>query len=102
MGDIAEELAKQAAISREQQDRIALESHRSAARAIESGAFTEEIVPVVAPRGSEDAEVTRDEGPRNDTSLERLAALVPVFRIVKMAVGQGHKPVIFHRRRHPI
>ena len=80
MGDIAEELAKQAAISREEQDRIALRSHRLAAQAIESGAFTEEIVPVVTHRGSKDAEVNRDEGPRVDTSLERLDALVPVFR----------------------
>jgi acetyl-CoA C-acetyltransferase len=58
-------------ISREDQDRWALRSHERATRAIDNGLFEDEIVPV--------GDVTTDEGPRRDTSLEKLAALKPVF-----------------------
>ena len=86
MGETAENVAEQAAaagqpISREEQDRFALESHRRAVAAIETGKFAEEIVPVAVPRRKgEPVLVSRDEHPRADTSLEALARLRPAFR----------------------
>jgi acetyl-CoA C-acetyltransferase len=78
MGDIAEQLAEQAEISRDEQDRLALESHRRAVAAIDAGAFTAEIVPV--RRDVNNSVVAQDEGPRGETNLKRLAELSPVFR----------------------
>ncbi|HLZ22516.1 MAG TPA: thiolase family protein [Ktedonobacterales bacterium] len=76
MGHTAENLAKKYNISREDQDKFALRSHQRAIAAIDSGIFAKEIVPVTLPSGEV---VTTDEGPRRDTSLERLAALEPAF-----------------------
>src|SRR5579875_1134112 len=76
MGETAENLAEMYEISREDQDRFALHSHQKAVRAVEAGLFDDEIVPVETASGA----VTRDEGPRADTSLDKLAALKPVFR----------------------
>jgi 3-oxoadipyl-CoA thiolase len=67
-------------ISREAQDRFALASHRKALRAIESGVFDDEIVPVEVSGNRETHLVTRDESPRSDTSMQRLAGLAPAFR----------------------
>ena len=82
MGETAEnvyELTR--TISREEQDRFSLESHRRAVAAIDSGKFAEEIVPVPVPqRGKDPILVSRDEHPRADTSLEALAKLRPAFR----------------------
>jgi 3-oxoadipyl-CoA thiolase len=84
MGETAENVAELEAfkhITREQQDAFALESHRRAVAAIESGKFAEEIVPVPAPQPKgEPALVSRDEHPRPDTSMESLAKLKPAFR----------------------
>jgi len=82
MGETAENLrAVGPKITREEQDRFALESHRRAVAAIESGRFSEEIVPVpVSQKKGGVALVTRDEHPRPDTSLEALAKLQPAFR----------------------
>lgn len=80
MGDIAEQLAGQASISRDDQDRYALESQLRAVAAIDAGCFTAEIVPVPVRHGSDELTVIQDEGPRRDTDLERLAGLSPVFR----------------------
>src|SRR5437899_4635113 len=82
MGETAENLQEQEPrISREEQDRFALESHRRAIAAITSGTFAEEIVPVSIPqKGGESLVVSRDEPPRADTSLEALSKLRPVFR----------------------
>jgi 3-oxoadipyl-CoA thiolase len=81
MGETGENVAERYGISRSEQDRFALRSHRRALAAAEEGRFEEEIVPVEAPAGRrETVTVTRDEGPRADTSLEKLAALRPVFR----------------------
>ncbi|HEY75090.1 MAG TPA: thiolase family protein [Thermoflexia bacterium] len=81
MGETAELLADRYGISREEQDRFALESHRKAVAAWESGAFVEEVVPVETKgRKGEVRVVERDERPRPDTSLEKLARLRPVFR----------------------
>jgi 3-oxoadipyl-CoA thiolase len=75
LGMTAEVLAAEYEIGREAQDRFALDSHRKAVAAQESGRFDAELIPVQV----DDTEVTADEGPRADTSLERLAKLKPVF-----------------------
>ena len=77
MGETAEEVAERHAVSRERQDAFALRSHQRAAAARRAGHFAAEIVPV-DPTGA--AQVTADEGIREDTSLEKLATLKPVFR----------------------
>jgi len=82
MGETAENVyALTRSISREEQDAFALESHRRAIAAIDSGMFAEEIVPVVIPqRKGDPVEVKTDERPRRDTTLESLAKLRPAFR----------------------
>ncbi len=81
MGETAENIVEAYGIGREEQDLFALESHRRAVVAWEEGRFSDEIVPVVVPqRKGEPVTVARDEGPRSDTSLEKLAALKPAFR----------------------
>ena len=79
MGEIADGLAGREDISREDQDRYALESHRRAVAAAASGAFTAEIVPVAVGRGTNSKIVSYDECPRADTDLEALANLAPAF-----------------------
>jgi acetyl-CoA C-acetyltransferase len=64
-------VSRELGISREDQDAWALRSHERAVRAIDEGRFRDEIVPV--------GELADDEGPRRDTSLEKLASLKPVF-----------------------
>ncbi len=76
MGITAENLAREYHISREEQDRFALRSHQRALAAIDDGTFAREITPVPLPNGTL---MTTDEGPRRDTSLERLATLEPAF-----------------------
>jgi 3-oxoadipyl-CoA thiolase len=82
MGETAENIYELTrAISREEQDRFSLESHRRAVAAIESGKFAEEIVPVPVPqRKGDPVQVSRDEHPRADTSMEVLGKLSPAFR----------------------
>jgi acetyl-CoA C-acetyltransferase len=80
MLETAENLRRQYGIPRDEQDRLALESHRRAVGAHERGAFAEEIVPVeVRARRGEARLVERDEHPRPDASLESLAGLKPVM-----------------------
>ncbi len=81
MGETAENVAEQYRIERQEQDLFALASHTKALEAQRAGKFSAEIVavPVVDPRGGEKL-VDRDEGPRPDTSLEKLASLRPAFR----------------------
>lgn len=88
MGLTAEEVAREYGINREAQDQFALESHRKAIDAIESGRFREEIVPIeveevyVDDRGRKNRRswvVDTDEGPRKDTTAEALARLKPAF-----------------------
>ncbi len=83
LGMTAEVVADRYNVSRADQDNFALRSHRLALAAIEAGKFDAEIEPLVAPvdikrRG--DAVIDEDEGPRPDTSIEKLAALAPVFK----------------------
>jgi acetyl-CoA C-acetyltransferase len=77
MGQTAENVAEREGISREEMDRFGLRSQERAVAAEDDGFFAREIVPV--PLG-EGAVMTRDDGPRRETSLEKLAALEPAFR----------------------
>jgi acetyl-CoA acetyltransferase family protein len=79
MGDTAENVATMLGISRQEQDRFALTSQLRASAATD--ALAEEILPVTVPgdRG-EPTTVARDEGPRADSTIEKLARLRPVFR----------------------
>jgi len=79
MGGHAEYTAKKAKLTREQQDQFAVESHRKAVAAMESGKFAKEIVPVEVPGRKGPTVVSQDEGPRKDTTLESLAKLRPAF-----------------------
>ena len=80
MGETAERVAAKSEITREEQDEFALRSHQNAVRAQREGRFGPEIAPVIVPqRKGEPLEVTEDEGPRPDSSLESLAGLRPVF-----------------------
>lgn len=88
MGLTAEAVARDFKVSREDQDAFALESHKRAAAAIDSGRFKDDIVPIeideifVNEKGKKDKRsytADTDEGVRRDTSLEGLARLRPVF-----------------------
>jgi 3-oxoadipyl-CoA thiolase len=80
MGETAENVAERHSVSREDQDAFALASHRRAIAARDEGRFAEQLVAIEAPDGRETTLVSEDEGPRADTSLERLASLRPAFR----------------------
>ena len=80
MGMTAEHLAATHGIARRKQEAFALDSHRKAAAAAAGGLFDDEIVPVFGPdETGAIVEVVRDQSIRNDTSLEAMAALDPVF-----------------------
>ncbi len=78
MGQSAEKMAKLNAITREEQDHFALRSHRLASAGTADGRLTAEIMPVYVPPKFETV-LTSDNGIREDTSYEALAALKPVF-----------------------
>lgn len=81
MGITAENLAEKYGISREEQDRFALESQRKMARAMAEGAFREQILPLPVPVGKNETKVfDTDEHPRPDTTMEALAKLPPAFK----------------------
>ncbi|EKV02971.1 acetyl-CoA acetyltransferase [Leptolyngbya sp. PCC 7375] len=88
MGLTAENVAEQFEISRADQDVFALRSHQNAIKAIKTGNFTDEIIPLtvtdtVYQNGDVHTQTTQfqvDEGSRSDTSLDALALLPPVFR----------------------
>ena len=78
MGVTAENVAERFEVSREDQDELALISHQRAVAAIAGGRFSEQIVDVSVPqRRGDPVVVSQDEGPRADTTLERLASLRP-------------------------
>ncbi len=79
MGETAEVLAEQYAITREEQDAYALVSQQRARQAIESGRFADETVPVIVKDKKGDREFCVDEHPRLDTTAASLAKLPPVF-----------------------
>ncbi len=86
-GLVAENHARESAISREEQDAFALRSHERAIAAIDSGRFAAEIVPVTArvvdpaTGGTLESTFAIDEGPRRDTSAAALAKLRPAFHV---------------------
>jgi acetyl-CoA C-acetyltransferase len=77
MGETAENVADKYDITREEMDRYAWQSQMRAVEATKDGIFAREIIPVTLSSG---LLMTADDGPRPDTSLERLATLKPVFR----------------------
>ena len=82
MGEIADELAADYKISRQAQDEFSYESQKKAASAIKGGKFKDEIIPVEIKdrRGNVVGVFDTDEHPREDTTIEKLAALKPVFK----------------------
>jgi acetyl-CoA acyltransferase len=88
MGFTAERVAQRWGVSRADQDAWAYNSHQKAVKALESGAFAGQVVPIpvkkVSWKGSkrtvQEVQFARDELPRSDTSLERLAKLKPAFK----------------------
>lgn len=78
MLETAENLRREFGITRQAQDELALRSHQRAVAAQRDGRFAEEIVPVPVPGRGGVTEITTDEHPRADTTLESLAALRPV------------------------
>jgi acetyl-CoA C-acetyltransferase len=77
MGQTAENVAERCSVSREAQDEWAVISQARAVAARDDGHFDREIVPVTTPDGTE---VTKDDGPRPNTTMEALANLKPAFR----------------------
>ena len=102
-GLVAENHARESAISRQAQDAFAARSHRLAIAAIDAGRFREEIVPVpvsvVEPGGTDGAPQSRDfvfdvdEGPRRDTSIEALAKLKPAFHAAGTVTAGNASPM---------
>lgn len=92
MGETAENIAEQRPhLTRERQDEFAVRSHHNAIAAIDTGKFSEEIVPVPVPqRKGNPILVTTDERPRRDTSLESLAKLKPAFKKESGTVTAGN------------
>jgi 3-oxoadipyl-CoA thiolase len=81
MGETAENINEKWKIARTEQDAFALQSHQRAVNAARAGKFRDEIVLVNVPaQKGQNRSVEEDEGPRPDTSLERLAQLKPAFR----------------------
>lgn len=80
-GDSAEMLAQQWSITREEADAFSLQSHHRAAQATANGYFSREIVPIhTTDENGDPVTITRDEGIRPDATLEKMAALKPVFQ----------------------
>ena len=80
MGHTGDWVANKYGITREEQDRFSLSSHQKAIKATDEGAFRDEIVPIEIPqRKGDPVLLDTDEGPRRDTSYEKLARLKPFF-----------------------
>jgi len=79
MGNTAENVARKWGITREDQDELAVESHRRALDAIEKGKFKGQIVPVELKSRTGSTFYTTDESPRSDATIENLARLKPAF-----------------------
>src|SRR5688572_15516206 len=81
MGNTGEIVAEKYHVSRERQDAFALGSHQKAVAAIQSGRFKDEVLAVPIPQRKGEPELfLTDESPRNDSTLEKLAALKPAFK----------------------
>jgi len=79
MIETAENVRREFGVSREAQDELALRSHERAVAAQQDGTFAQEIVPVTVAKRKGERVIDRDEHPRADTTLERLAALRPIM-----------------------
>ncbi|MCY4523185.1 MAG: acetyl-CoA C-acyltransferase [Halobacteriovoraceae bacterium] len=79
MGETALNIAKKFNIPRERQDEFAFNSHQKALKAQKAGAFDQEIIPVTIKRKKDEFIFSKDECPRSDTSLEKLATLSSAF-----------------------
>ncbi len=80
MPETAEEVAKKCGISREEQDKFAYESQQKTKKAVEEGKFADELVPVeIQDRKGNVTVVEKDEHPRPETSIDKLASLQPLF-----------------------
>lgn len=90
MGVTAENVAKKFGISREDQDQLAVESHKRAVRAQDEGRFDGQIVPVVIKGRKGDVVFDKDEHPRRDISMEGLAKLRTVFQKENGTVTAGN------------
>jgi len=88
--DAPDEMAEAYDVSREAQDRFALRSHEKAVAAMDEKRFRDEIVPVTVKTRKSETVVEADEGPRRDTSLEKLAGLRPAFRKEGGSVTAGN------------
>jgi acetyl-CoA C-acetyltransferase len=80
MGETAENLADLHQITREEQDDIALLSHQRAVNAIKEGYFEREIVPITVKTRKGETVISKDEGPKEDVTIEKLVNLRPAFR----------------------
>ncbi len=90
MVETAENLAKQYEISREEQDEYALRSHQRAVAAQESGRFDSQIVPVEIPQRRGDPVIfDKDEGPRDDSSIDVLGRLRPIMKDGTVSAGNA-------------
>jgi acetyl-CoA C-acetyltransferase len=94
MGLIAESLAVEENITRASLDAYAYESHRRALAAIEEGRFDKEIVPVVVKSRDQERSIVRDEGPRPETTLERLSSLPGAFSMDDARITAGNASMI--------
>ena len=92
MGDLAEFIANEFGVTRQAMDDYAWNSHQKAIRAIDSGAFKDEIIPVEIPgKKGQSTLFDTDEPPRRDTTLEGLARLKPAFQ-ANGSVTAGNAP----------
>lgn len=80
MGSAAEFIAEKYDISREEQDRFAVQSHHRAAAAIENGWYAKSVVPVLAADAKQKEDIVADEGVRGQTNMERASKLRPAFK----------------------
>ncbi len=94
MGELAEYTAEKAGITREMMDEFAYNSHMKAVRATNEGKFKEEIVPIEVKTKEGVNIIDKDEGPRPDTSIEKLAKLPPAFK-KDGKITAGNAPGIF-------
>jgi acetyl-CoA C-acetyltransferase len=94
MGNTGEIIAEKYNISRQEQDEYAYNSHRKAVAAIKDGKFKDEIVPVMVPQRKKDPiKFEVDEGPREGTTVEKLAKLRPAFK-KDGTVTAGNAPTV--------
>ena len=90
MGQTAENVVEQEGVTREAMDKWGVRSQERAVAAQENGFFEREIIPVTTPDGTV---ITKDDGPRPGTTLEKLATLKPAFPPERLGHGRQRVPV---------